>query len=144
MNYKLLITLTNTYPTPATPDELAQWIDMHPDDIQRDCLAMLEPHDLYGPLVELCKTGWRITGVEDFEDSTGGRGYLREACVNPYYPTNIEAFKDECLTGHTRSGKRSTITNAALPTVGGSSGSCRDPEGKAMNTNRRLTVGKEG
>ena len=139
--YKILLKLVDKFPTPKTPDELAEDMDIPADEIQRECLKMLDKQELYGPLVELCRDGWRITGIEDFDDSTGGRGYLREAFINPYYPTNIEKFKDECLTGMSANGKQTELRNAALPS-GYDSGGCRDPESRALGINQRLTTGR--
>jgi hypothetical protein len=149
MKYEVLFALSLVHPKPLTTDAVAKEIGVTPVEAQILLVSLMNYHDPYGSLVEMVKIdgvgGWRITGREDYDESTGGRGWLQEAKANPYPIENIARFKDEALTGTTASGKRSKLTNVALPTSAGASPrGYEDAETRAHATNQRLTVGKGG
>jgi len=140
--YKLLESLLAFYPKPRETDPVAAMAGMDPEHAARELVEMLADHEPYGPLVELCRgQGWRITGRDDYDRSTGGRAFLREASINPYYTDNSREWKDEALSGTTKEGKESGIKNAAIPGGSSSGAYCNDPEARAMKTNERLTGG---
>ena len=143
MIYRILKLLSTTYPKTLITSTIADCKDLDVDEVHRALVGMLEYHEPYGALVELCQDGWRIAGRQDFDTSTGGWAWLDDTHANPRKIEKTQEWNNEVSTGMKLNGKQTKIKDAVLQGGGSYEGAtCNDPEDKAHRTNRKFMGGE--